>query len=136
MIQPNELRIGNFISICDDPNRYNDSHEVTGISKENGIEIHNGEVNVSIYNGIPLTEEWLLKFGFEVCKNGIQLPTFEGYVFINYLFSKGQVSEGQPLTLEIDGRRMPLFSVLSVHQLQNLYFALTGQELTIRENIV
>jgi hypothetical protein len=66
---------------------------------------------------IPLTEEWLLKFGF--CK------------FKNYNdFSKGGII--------IHGRkrgfvlRKSVPDIKYVHQLQNLYFALTGEELEIK----
>jgi hypothetical protein len=70
------------------------------------------------YFGIPLTEEWLLKFGFAVTdglfgnkyRKSIDLYTMKdksiGFVFDDYCIT-----------------------IQYVHQLQNLYFALTGQEL-------
>jgi hypothetical protein len=65
-------------------------------------------------SGIPLTEEWLLKLGFEktqgcFLKNGIRL------LAIRDLYFRGSF----PIKTDIK----------FVHQLQNLYFALTNQEL-------
>ena len=82
------------------------------------------------FDPIPLTEEWLLKLGFKQCgyemlswKHETLLPSFNldginwadfdepDYQFLNY-----KVADE---ILRID----------YVHQLQNLYFALTGEEL-------
>jgi hypothetical protein len=74
------------------------------------------------YQPIPLTEKWLLKFGFFVSdlliqKKGFKLgnPTKGVYIF-NLYNSKGNVCK--TIILEY------------VHSLQNLYFALTNEELT------
>jgi hypothetical protein len=72
---------------------------------------------------IPLTEEWLGKFGFEnerglFKKNGI-IVGLDGDDSI-----KGQYS------VPYDGE---FLKVSHVHQLQNLFFALTGEELEIKQ---
>lgn len=79
---------------------------------------------------IPLTEEWLLKFGFEhkfdniytypfrISDNLVVEMKFEGWPENISLFTNGFFSSN---------------SARYVHQLQNLYFALTGEELTIQE---
>jgi len=86
------------------------------------------------FDPIPLTEEWLLKLGFKQCgyemlswKHETLLPSFNldginwadfdepDYQFLNY-----KVADE---ILRID----------YVHQLQNLYFALTGEELKQQE---
>jgi len=65
---------------------------------------------------IPLTEEWLVKFGF-VWTNGY------GYRFINgWIKLKECVWKSYDLEVEIK----------HVHQLQNLYYALCQEELTIK----
>jgi len=88
---------------------------------------------------IPLTEEWLLKFGFKEDKIRswffkdcgeyrirISVNVFFGMLekesswFVSILTGYGS----QPVTL---GKQY-------VHQLQNLYFALTGEELEIKTN--
>ena len=63
-------------------------------------------------DSISLTEEWLLKFGFE--NNGI--------AFWN----------GVGLSKLSDGFYFMTTKIEFLHQLQTLYFALTGEELTIK----
>lgn len=80
---------------------------------------------------IPLTEEWLLKFGFLrhhldytngviYIKNVPGTNEFEWGVFPNELGSGIQIKNRIKLKY--------------VHQLQNLYFALTGKELEYENN--
>lgn len=85
------------------------------------------------FNPIPLTEEWLLKFGFELlCRKSTN-------GFKNTIFSMRNPSWS---LMELDKGYGVNFwqgnNLLYVHQLQNLYFALTGEELTIKdhENII
>lgn len=73
--------------------------------------------NFEICKPIQLTEEWLLKFGFlNRMKNGICIGECIGY-YVNFYDAKGEFVR----TLKIE----------YVHTLQNLYFALTGEELTL-----
>jgi hypothetical protein len=65
---------------------------------------------------IPLTEEWLVKFGFEGWDKGDYTMNLSNANFY-------KLPIWQPLAKNIK----------HVHQLQNLYFALTGEELTIKE---
>jgi len=83
---------------------------------------------------ITLTEDWLIKLGFHINENGEpEKDTVEGMdialsITINthhYKFSPWFVNK-QNLTYYIMG-----VDIEYVHQLQNLYFALTGNELTI-----
>lgn len=70
---------------------------------------------------IPLTEECLLRFGFKNEHNPIYFYIDGFYIeYKNDEFST-EVGECSFLVLE------------TVHQLQNLYFALTGEELLINE---
>jgi hypothetical protein len=70
---------------------------------------------------IPLTEEWLLKLGFKNEHNPIYFSIDGFYIeYKNDEFTT-EVGECSYLVLEY------------VHQLQNLYFALTGEELVINE---
>lgn len=72
--------------------------------------------------GIPLTEEWLLKFGFEYERSTVggferwEIRTTRGRIKIldkKFSWDVGAYSD----------------YILYVHQLQNLYFSLTGKEL-------
>jgi len=74
---------------------------------------------------IPLTEEWLLKFGFEKNDNN-QFILMEGSVDI--LFNKDLNG------WTCDGINFSINMTEHVHQLQNLYFALTGEELKLKED--
>ena len=72
---------------------------------------------------IPLTEEWLVRLGIETCKNS----SYHYEPFSGIYWSK------KDLKCDIDSEyqiEVPDF----VHQLQNLYFALTGQELSTNKN--
>ena len=75
--------------------------------------------------GIPLTEEWLLKFGFKESKTFFGRNSFEkdGY----HLIKNGKYFE-----FLVIGSSVILAKIKYVHQLQNLYFALTGKELEIK----
>lgn len=79
------------------------------------------------HSAIPLTEEWLLKFGFEEYE-------FEDEIFGYVLNDFGYVNEFQfMIRIFIDFEGILIQKPIKfVHQLQNLYFALTGEELTIK----
>jgi hypothetical protein len=112
-MRPEELRIGIWINTPD-----KGDHQV-----QDGIEIHLLEGNPP--NPIPLTEEWLLKFGFEKQQDG-DLTIYPGKNC--YAFSEQWIHNGYPTS---DSNA--LMKCKYVHQLQNLFFALTGEELTIKE---
>ena len=141
MIDVNDLRIGNLVlagnmwEVRGGHGPYKQTiREVCLISRDIDDEydeyvetVEPGKSNNAIddlccnINPIPLTEEWLKDLGF-VAGN---LPVFEGYVKIRFMFNS------PPLVLDIDNHRMPLHHVKYVHQLQNLYYALTSEELKI-----
>jgi hypothetical protein len=75
------------------------------------------------YKPIPLTEEWLVRFGFEKHKTTDIYPTY----------AKGLINVNDGLVWVINNGF--LNHIKHVHQLQNLYFALTGRELTLNETI-
>ena len=113
-----ELRIGNLIK-----------HE--GVEIEiNGIQMFSvywGEKNVAPirfgFEPIPLTEEWLLNFGFEHSK--------PNYWFKNDNKLRFSLIDNNLHCSMGDDDWGILYNRLNyVHQLQNLYFALTTQELT------
>ena len=108
MIQANELRIGNwFIVNWSNEKRKADWMDIRDISE--GI-IEGGT------SPIPLTLEVLEKCGFEVSNIG------------NHIFYKNGVIiffENGKWGISCDSR----CSLNYLHQLQNLYFALTGEEL-------
>lgn len=113
MIQTNELRIGNLV--------------------EKDGEIYVADfITIKMahnYNPIPLTEEWLLKFGFEKLTD-----SRDGFNNSSYTYTKG-IS----FIVHFDGVRLSTNFWIGnekkyVHQLQNLYFALTNTELIIKNH--
>ena len=75
---------------------------------------------------IPLTEEWLLKFGFENQQIELDYPD-------KLLIISATVGGKYYFYLDdADGSTFGLNYIQYVHQLQNLYFILTGTELEIR----
>ena len=79
------------------------------------------------YEPIPLTEEWLLKFGFEKEETG--------YWTIGKLRGGLTVCRAERKSDRLCYRwfvnNLKMTDLHFVHQLQNLYFALTGEELEL-----
>ena len=118
-----ELRIGNLIHVFRNPtDKGFSAMEVVCIDKEN-VELSDGFLvnHETGIQSIPLTEGWLLKFGFV---KGINEYSGQECIFtnkINIYFDEDVAS----LYKYNDCR----VYINHVHSLQNLYFALTGEEL-------
>lgn len=126
MIKAGELRIGNWVQYQRNPITV-ELKQVIGVS-EDSITILEGNQDGSCYpkscnlfSPIPLTEEWLVKFGFRQVMKKDNYITFNNGVIKISLFSKYCVVRGHGITIQY------------VHQLQNLYFALTGEELELKK---
>jgi hypothetical protein len=137
MIDAKELRIGNLV--YDNEVGHKGDFKVTSgdivYIQEKGLDTD--------YSFIKLTEEWLLKFGFEKVVfdseetgYGIEyhLKIKDGFLVYCDDFSIGIY--GSESDYEGNSLAMipPHENCNHVHQLQNLYFALTGEELTITED--
>ncbi len=110
-----ELRIGNLVlrkAFLPENNNY---HEIT--VTHNDIEAC--VRSFADFEPIPLTEKWLLKFGFEHREFSFDRGSF---------FLSKRTGKNEYLYQAHTNR----FQVKYVHQLQNLYFALTGCELEIK----
>ena len=123
-MKTNELRIGNWVQIVQAGKNYQ-------------VEQHNFCTDDDGYSAfldhitpIPLNEEWLLKCGFKKVKYD------EDEYLYNFIYKN--------LILDVWGTKLTEtqreyifrhFDIVNhikyVHQLQNLYFSLTGEELTI-----
>lgn len=140
MIKANELRIGNYVGIG------GDAVLVTGlkphdfactINDHDGFEIiftektpvQNDWVNDNDqFYGIEITKKWLLGFCFQV-------PRKKNDDLICYEKGNFRVIEDNGEFLITNCKSLPncpYIPLLYVHQLQNLYFALTGEELTLK----
>ncbi len=114
MIEAKELRIGNWFV-----NHLNQLEQV-GQIRWLAIYMVNKSALIDI-KPIPLTEEWLIKFGFKLSKDGKYYNGRDSPIF--WVYGNQYGMSGLPLST----------SFSHVHSLQNLYFALTGEELTIKE---
>lgn len=127
----NELRIGNIVLTTRDFLARATTWSDTLISHEDIYGIACG--NDHHYKPIPLTEEWLLKLGFKYDADNDKLFLFlpiHEFCTDRLSFRK---SEGH-ICLEVQVFRTLFEHTKYVHQLQNLYFTLTGKELTIGGN--
>jgi hypothetical protein len=78
------------------------------------------------YEPIPLTEEWLLKFNPSACPNAAYLFESEiGGVWIEKF-----IDDKYYLT-DDEANMLSFIEIKYVHQLQNIYHSLTGEELAI-----
>lgn len=139
-MKASELRIGNLINgIYYEYENDGDSEEIehTVVCKvvtldvadmcEYPICVYSDEEieHFSEFEPIPLTEEWLLKFGFKKVGANFELDFFVLWYssyqncFV-WRFMNIDSNADRPISLEY------------VHQLQNLYFALFGEELTLK----
>ena len=116
----NELRIGNLVN-AEIGLPYLSLHYM--MAKD----IENIEKGISKCYPIPLTEEWLLKFGFERKDyNWKKLSICNEWTYLYWEKSAG-------LELSVSNHFVKLSHIKYVNQLQNLCFALTGDELIIKE---
>jgi hypothetical protein len=113
----NELRIGNIFMMG--------SYQHTMDYGDYMILAVNSDIPI---NGIPITEEKLLQLGFKYNEsikhwfinwgiNGVEFIKFDEH----YSLFSFQLGTGKYKVLE------------HIHQLQNLYFALTGEELVLTD---
>lgn len=124
-----ELRIGNWVYLDDNGGRNyqidsgHDIDEIEGFNKD------------EYCFGIPLTEEWLIKFGFEVIDENTFELTIGRKVFLVNLDDLNDGTGVNQLCYKYDIQcdyMILLDYYFYIHQLQNIYFALTGEELEIK----
>lgn len=137
-MKPNELRIGNYVELLGKTKellyltKHNGKNETVGYYA--GFEKHI-PVNFIHLRPIPLTEQWLIDFGFEKERKTLLSCYFykddfeieihgDKYVFRVY------GGESAPHLTQFFAHH-----TRHVHQLQNLYFALTGEELKLNQSL-
>jgi hypothetical protein len=128
-MKASELRIGNLIKgkspekkVYEEPVELNEYYFLLFLNNMMDVE------------PIPLTEEWLLNFGFtkqDYTMSGCSIYKLGNIIIMNSFLNP--VREYMGITIE--GISPPTWSLKDlnfVHQLQNLYYELTGEELTIK----
>lgn len=126
MIAANQLRIGNWVKYHDDDTLF----KVVEIDTL-GMRVENDEQNTWIeydcFSPIPLTPEILEKCGFAYWELDIDCTDPSDAYWVHRKFKFG--IDNLSWTVQKIGVR-----VKYLHQLQNLYFALTGEELNYKQN--
>ena len=118
-----ELRMGNWL------NGPEGNAQVTVIQNREVVEI--GEIGhvMEDVSPIPLTEEWLIKFGFPLQAPYTDDDGISGTSRMLFDLNNGFLySDSLAWCNHVNYK-----PIKYVHSLQNLYFALTGEELTIKE---
>ncbi|OCA73721.1 hypothetical protein [Chryseobacterium arthrosphaerae] len=136
----NEFRLGNYINFG------STLSEITGIMAEeimfrykSGGENRYALLQTPGINLIPLTEEWLLGFGFESNDGTKYNPSDEYASQFEYTLDSGishrdfvcRPSKGWIIKL---GDYDDELEVKYVHEFQNLFYALKGKELYLKKN--
>lgn len=140
-----EIRIGNFIANKFDfapPEGYPETFYIvesilcdSSKKLDSAILTNTSAINLQNCKGIPISKEWLIKFGFEMQRDNGILNLDE--------IKDGITIAGQSFMIDTDG----VFCIGGydsccsgqyfegriefIHQLQNLIFGLTGKELKI-----
>ncbi|MDV3461810.1 hypothetical protein CMV04_12400 [Elizabethkingia anophelis] len=111
-MEAKELRIGNYV-------------KVKGLINPRQASIQD-IINPSTISPIEISEQWLLNFGFDNTETGWEIIYRKRFKFSVILFKQfASVGMAGPFGLfEV--------KLKYVHQLQNLFFALTGEELKLQ----
>lgn len=140
-MKTSELRIGNLVNYQVGTSVFKD--KVTAIT-EKRIVVGNVAIKHDCLRPIPLTEELLVNFGFlDIYNNNNDIHYIHPLLTHCHIeYEDSETTDEKFLTLyfhsgcynvncsQYNGYDVRLFSV---HQLQNLYFALTEEELTIKK---
>lgn len=125
----NELRVGNLVSYHENISVV---HGITDPDYGNGIHIHYEHTCIGcdekLIEPIPLTGKWLLKFGFKKYfdNNNESYFRINDDMFITADYYVYLMGDDAFECLKLKRK------IKYIHQLQNLYFAITGEELTIK----
>jgi hypothetical protein len=122
MIQANELRIDNYYD------QFGNIHQATWVTIK---DLSKAPPDQLWCKPIPLIEEWLLKFGFELEYEMLYVKKTIGGRSMAFRKVNKAFYTNEPIKEFY--RWDSVCDIEYVHQLQNLYFALTNQELTIKE---
>jgi hypothetical protein len=131
MINKNELRYGNLVYTWDTDYEYGPGNQFLQQVEEvrkNVVEFKTSHAAYYEIEPIPLTVEWMAKLGFEWNATDKRY-----YIQIgNILYLEFDTDFDCFIAPESWAGSCPWNNVKHVHQLQNLYFNLTGNELEIK----
>lgn len=138
MVKASDIRIGNFIRSA-----FGDEWMVREIYQSKALIIHESgalrtiEYEDKKWQAIPLTQEWLKRCGFADRTEGYRATGASGGVWVAPSSFNGKdialyenYADGKIWSYYLGHYGLP---ITSVHQLQNLFYALCGEELTIKD---
>ena len=112
MIQAKELMVGNYLKTSDGI-----------VVKIDALSIYHIWGSTKEYNPIPITEEWLFNFGFELINNDYW-QSRNSELKLHWTVNKNKMIP------EFSNQRLITgYDFKYIHHLQNLYYLLTGEEL-------
>lgn len=143
MIDTKELRIGNLVTYAGEPYPfYPIENSIVVVSEvlQDGVNLSQGDMtlyNHELLDGIAISSMWLERMGFTVTQysgnadiwkivddEGVNKNNYAISMTFNLFHSVNGAGDAE----YIFGKEIKF-----VHQLQNLHFALTGEELKINE---
>lgn len=123
MIKPEELRLGNIL-------RRKSNGNICIVTSRMLVEIEDNIRND--YEAVPLTEELLLKYGFLKKSYNHYCGDYNIFIIENEIcLLQNENSFSWFIEDEINGCNVGV-DLMYLHQLMNLYFALTGKELEVK----
>jgi len=132
MIDSNEVRIGNLVNYNDGEYGFDDYVVIIEPHEIHTYRTIAERIKNAEFHPIPITPEWLERLGFE---KRISPKGHENWVMYSqhhFAFVLREITPFIGFTYHSYGTDHSL-QIDHVHQLQNLYHALTGQELTVKE---
>lgn len=128
-----ELRVGNIVRLKD--HFVGGNVMVTGIMKDkltavNSVGTNIGTINIMYLEPIPITEEILLKIGFNKGQgNGYasyKINPYDGHIIEVAIYESGI-----DVFIQYICGACHLRTIKHLHELQNIVFAITGKELEV-----
>lgn len=114
MIVFTDLRAGNFVKVF-----FGGKKKLLKLTLDDLFKIRDGALDVFPVNIAP---EWLMKFGFSHHQSFVHFKLHPAFV----------VQEKEGWFFMVRTFRVNRHPVLYIHQLQNLFYALSGEELIIK----
>ena len=108
-------------------------HDISNMAK---MEVTEGEIS-SLYKPIELTADWLIKFGFKegnkCYKNAYSLDVLKTDFYLRPSYEDGFYWGFNISDEKLDCELNDVKPLKYVHELQNLFFAITGTELRLKD---
>ena len=138
-MKANELRIGNWVDYSDHISEHGRVYRISS-----AIDLNTIEQYPEYINPISLRSEFIEHFGFELFDYDVNEDDDENEIVQSYkrkyrnfeyrIHQPYKLGDSYQFTVKWRwAEEGVLANIDYVHQLQNLYFALTGEELTIKD---